>query len=157
MDKMNQEKSSQPQNIERLQEILSLLSLEQIRFITSRQEYSTDKDAAESIGIKPDIVYQWKHKGVPITEACQLLAFDGLQTALHIRKRNLVKAMLVKVKGLDSNDESLRQRVSTEIIEWETGKAVQALEHTGKDGGPIKQDNTSNLIIVRKYLKESNE
>lgn len=129
-DKITQEKSST--DIHRLEEVLSCLSLEQIRFITARQECATDKEAAEAIGIKADTVYQWKHKGIPIDEACKLLAFDGLVTALHIRKRNLVKAMMVKVAGLDLDDDSLRQRVATEIIEWETGKASQPIEHKGE-------------------------
>jgi len=129
-NKKNQEKSST--DSARLKVILDCLSLEQIRFITARQECATDKEAAEAIGIKPDTVYQWKHKGIPIEEACQLMAYDGLITALHIRKRNLVKAMMVKVAGLDLDDDSLRQRVATEIIEWETGKANQPIEHKGE-------------------------
>ena len=130
-DKTNQEKQEQ-QNTDRLQDVLSCLSLDQIRFVVARQDYSTDKEAATAIGIKPDTVYQWKHKGIPIEEACELMLYDGLITALHVRKRNLVKAMMVKVAGLDSESEGLRQKVATEIIEWETGKANQPIEHKGE-------------------------
>jgi len=45
---------------------------------------------------------------------------------------------MVKVKGLDSVDEALRQRVASEIIEWEMGKATQRQEVSGRDGGPLK-------------------
>ena len=134
--KTNQDESS----IDQLSQVLDRLTTDQIRFIAARQEHSTDKDAAKAIGIKPDTVYQWTHKGVPIAEAVRLMAFDGLVTALHIRRKNLLKAMLVKVAGLDSKEERIRQSVATEVIEWETGKATQKSELTGKDGGPIQTE-----------------
>jgi hypothetical protein len=131
MDKSetNQEKSSSE-----LDQVLQRLTADQIRFIVARQEFSTDKEAAEEIGIKPDTVYQWKHKGHPIDSAVRLMALDGVIVAQHIRRRNLAKAMSVKVAGLNSEDEKLRQGVATEVIEWEMGRATL----TGKDGGPIE-------------------
>lgn len=129
----NQEKSSSDE----LEQVLDKLSIDQIRFIVARQQFSTDKEAAEEIGIKPDTVYQWKHKGVPIDEAVRLMAVDGVVLAQHIRRKNLAKAMLVKTGGLDSGDERVRQGAATEIIEWEMGKAKQKTELTGGDGGPL--------------------
>ena len=110
---------------ERLSAALSQLSTDQIRFVVARQEFSTDKEAAENIGIKPDTVYRWPEV---VKEAVQLMAQDGLVTAIHLRKRNLAKAMLVKVGGLDSRDDKIAQGVATEIIEWEMGKAAQSVE-----------------------------
>jgi len=115
-----------------LDQVLAQLTNDQIRFVVARQEHPTDKAAAEFIEFKPHTVTNWKREGAPIDEAVRLMAFDGLVTALHIRKRNLAKAMAVKVAGLDSNDARLRQSVSTEVIEWETGKAAQPTEHRGK-------------------------
>lgn len=132
-EQTDQEKSSSDQ----LEQVLDKLSIDQIRFIVARQQFSTDKEAAEEVGLKPDTVYQWKHKGVPIEDAVRLMALDGLVVAQHIRRKNLAKAMLVKVSGLDLDDERLRQTVATEIIEWEMGKAKQTTELTGDDGGPI--------------------
>ena len=105
-------------------------------------ETTTDKDAAESVNLKPDTVYHWKSRdGAPIEEALQLMIADGLVVAHHVRRRNIAKAMMVKVAGLDSEDERLRQNVSTEIIEWEMGKASQrtVVEGTGKDGAVVFQ------------------
>jgi len=67
------------------------------------------------------------------------MASDGLIVAHHVRRRNLAKAMLVKVAGLDSDDERTRQNVSTEIIEWEMGRAQQTtkLEGTGEGGAIV--------------------
>ena len=131
--KATQEKSSS----DTLEQVLDRLSTDQIRFIVARQEFSTDKEAAQAIGIKPDTVYQWKHKGVPIDSAVRLMAMDGVVVATEMRRRNLAKAMLVKVAGLDEKDVKVRQGVATEIIEWEMGKAKQKQEISGPDDGPL--------------------
>jgi len=107
---------------EELRSILEQLSTDQIRFVVARQEHSTDKDAALAVGIRPDTVYHWPDL---VKDAVRLMAHDGIVVASTLRRRNLAKAMLVKVSGLDSSDEKLRQSVSTEIIEWEMGKAMQ--------------------------------
>lgn len=143
-NKASQEKSSSSE----LGQALARLSTDQIRFVVARQEFSTDKEAAEEIGVKPDTVYQWKHRGVPIDKAVRLMAFDGVEVASELRRRNLAKAMAVKVAGLDSNKEVTRQNVATEIIEWEMGKAMQKQEITGHDGLPIPIQITEIVVKV---------
>jgi hypothetical protein len=120
-----------------LAQVIARLSADQIRFVVARQQFSTDKEAAEEIGIKADTVYQWKHKGDPIGEAVRLMAQDGIIVAKELRRRNLAKAMAIKVAGLNSDDERLRQNVATEIIEGEMGKPTQRQEVSGPEGGPI--------------------
>ncbi len=123
---------------EQLDALLGLLTPNQIRFVIARQETTTDKEAAESIGVKPDTVRHWKSRGdAPIDDAVQLMAHDGLTVALHIRRRSLGKAMAVKTAGLDSDDERVRQNTATEIIEWEMGKAMQ----------PTKQEMDGELTV----------
>lgn len=132
---------SQPTN--ELEGLIERLTVDQIRFVVARQEHNTDKEAAEDLGISPDTVKSWKRKDIPIDRACALLASDGLIVATNIRRRNLSKAMLVKVTGLDSEDERLRQGVATEIIEWEMGRAKQGVEHSGTgEGGAIVVDDS---------------
>jgi len=63
------------------------------------------------------------------------MAYDGVLTALEIRRRNLARAMAVKAAGLDSRDERIRQNAATEIIEWELGKANQKTE--SKNSGEV--------------------
>jgi len=123
--------SSDPQEntendrIERLTTILEQLTTDQVRFIIARQDCSTDKQAADEIGVSVETVYHWPPI---IKEAVRLMALDGLIVAQHIRRHALAKAMLVKAGGLDSVRESIQQRVATEIIEWEMGKAAQPVE-----------------------------
>ena len=65
------------------------------------------------------------------------MALDTAESAKAIRLRNLLKAMAIKVKGLDSNDEALRQKVATELIELELGKALQKSDVTS-NGEPVR-------------------
>lgn len=119
---------------EQLEAILARLSTDQIRYVVARQEFATDKEAAEEVGISPRTVYSW---GNDVREAVRMMAVDGMVTAQHIRRRNLAKAMLIKVKGLDSDDDVLRQKVATEIIEWEMGKAKQTNALEGDVNGKL--------------------
>jgi len=113
-----------------LDQVLSALTSDQIRFVVARQEHNTDKAAAESVKLRPDLIYRWKQNGAPIDKAVHLMALDGLVVAQHIRRRALAKAMMVKTGVLDSeDDERLRQSVATEIIEWEMGRAEQKVSN----------------------------
>ena len=118
----NQEKT-------RLSQILPQLTKEQLRFIVALQEYPSKDAAAKAIKVKPSTVYAWPDI---VDEAARLLAEDAVIAAREIRRRNLVKAMGVKAAGLDSKDDSLRQKVASEIIEWELGKAAASLDVTSK-------------------------
>lgn len=122
---------------QKLEALLEQLNTNQKRFVIARQEHTTDKEAAQSIGLSPDTVKNWKYGGTPIDEVVELMTNDGLVMALHLRRKALAKAMAVKIAGLDINDDSLRQKVATEIIEWEMGKATQRQEVTGEDGGDL--------------------
>ena len=127
-----------------LVDLISQLTPDQIAFVVARQDFRTDKEAAEHIKISPRTVQSWKSKDIPIDEAVQLMAADGLIVAQHIRRRNLAKAMQVKVGGLDSGDERLKQGVATEIIEWEMGKAAQPF--AGEVGLNVAVDARGELI-----------
>lgn len=132
MPKKNLERPNDTYN--ELVDTLRDLSTDQIRFVVARQEFSKDKDAARSVRVSAATVKRWKQEGVPIDLAVRQMATDGVIVARELRRRNLAKAMAVKVKGLDSADDKLRQSVATEVIEWELGKATQKNEtkHTGE-------------------------
>lgn len=132
------DESEREQTSDALSAVLNELTIDQMRFVVNRLEHTTDKDAAIATGVSPSTVKDWKYKGAPIDEAVRLMAQDGLIIAQHIRRKNLAKAMLVKVAGLDISDERLKQMVATEIIEWEMGKAKQTQEITGADGEPFR-------------------
>jgi len=128
---MKQHLNSEKSISSRLSEILPQLSKDQLRYIAIANDYKTKGEAAEAIGMKKDTIYRWPEC---VQEAVELIAMDAVVSAMEIRKRNLVKAMMIKVAGLDIDDDALRQKVATEIIEGELGKPTQKNEVTGADG-----------------------
>ena len=129
-----------------LQTILDQLTTDQIRFVVARQEHAKDIEAAKALEFSPNTVKDWKYKGAPIDEAVRLMVGDGVVVALTLRRRHLAKAMAVKVAGLDSDDEALRQRVATEIAEWELGKATQPTDNRGEAIVRLVLDDLDDLI-----------
>jgi hypothetical protein len=116
---------------EQLSEVLKHLSVDQVRYVVARMDYPTKGEAAQAIGLKPDTVYRWNGN---VERAVELMALDTVESAKAVRVRNLLKAMAIKVKGLDSDDEKVRQNVATELIEWEMGKALQKQDLSNSDG-----------------------
>ena len=110
---------------EELQQILRQLSQNQLRFVVAMMEHDTKKDAAESIGIHPTTAYGWN--GI-VDRAIDLMQQNVTKSALAIRKQNLIKAMMVKAAGLNSDSETIRQKTATELIEWELGGAAGKLD-----------------------------
>jgi hypothetical protein len=123
-------------DVERFRSILQQLSMLQLRFIVARLESKTDIEACKTIMISPNTAKAWPNKA-EVDEAVNLLRYDGMATALEIRRRSLAKAMAVKAAGLDSKNESVRQKTATELIEWCLGKATQRTEVAGPGGGAI--------------------
>ena len=117
-----------PQHIDEIAEldaILQTLTVDQLRYLVARNEFSSIKDAANAIGVPYGTVTHWPDS---VERAARLMALDGVHVAREMRRRALPKAMAVKVAGLESKDEKIRQGVSTEIVEWEMGKAVSKTE-----------------------------
>lgn len=113
-------------DISELDAILETLTIDQLRYIVARQEYSSKRDAAQAIDVSYSTVTKWDSK---VDRAAELMALDGVHVTREIRRRSLPKAMAVKVAGLESKDERIRQGVATEIVEWEMGKAVTKTEN----------------------------
>jgi len=116
----------------------ALLTDSQWRFVTAMLDNPSfsKADAARDVGLKPNTVYAWPDH----VDAALLLAREDMhRAALSVRKQALLKAMQVKLDLLESKDAKLRDKVATDIIEWELGKAIQRAQHevSGRDGGAI--------------------
>ena len=118
----------------RLEELLQQLSQKQIEYVIARLDCDTDKEAAAKVRLTDSAVKRWNTDGKKrlVDEAVKLMHVDGVITALHLRRRNLARAMAVKVAGLESRDERVRQSCATELIEWQLGKAEQTNRVEGK-------------------------
>ena len=122
-----------------LDAILAQLSHEQMRYITARLQTNDKTAAAKAIGLKPDTCYRWP---AYVERAVLLIQQEQIQTARHILEHTLVKAMMVKVAGLDSAKEQVRQAVATEIIEWNLGRPRQQTDLS------VKMDDTDYTAIL---------
>ena len=129
-----QQEKKEKSTSERLSAILPLLTKDQLRFVVACMDYPTKKEAAEAIGMKSNTVYKWN--GL-VDEAIDLMSLETVEAARAMNKQAIPKAMMTKIAGLDSDNEIIRQKCATELIEWIIGKASQSLEHTGSDGGEI--------------------
>lgn len=134
---MNLNENQHSDDISELDELLKVLTTDQIRYVIARQETSTDKEAARKIGVSNSTVSVW---GEPVKRAVQLMAIDGVHVAREILRRNLPKAMAVKAAGLESDNEKVRQDAATEIIDREMGKPLQKSKNETEISGVITVD-----------------
>lgn len=129
----NPQKSTQQPNTDPF----ALLNDNQWRYVTARIENPSfnKKDAALHVQLEPNTVYKWDDF---VEEAVQIARQDIHTATLARRKQLALKALLVKASGLDSEDESIRQKTATEILEWELGKASQRTEVANADDKPFE-------------------
>ena len=113
---------------EQLSELMPQLTKDQLRFVIAFQDYPTKKEAAHAIDLKPDTVYRWN--GI-VDQVAALIAQERIEAARQILRKNIVKAAGVKVAGLDSSNEVIRQKAASEIIDREIGAITQSVEHKG--------------------------
>jgi hypothetical protein len=107
------------------------------------------KQAAHAIGIQPNTVYKWP---AYVDEVIQLMAVDITQAALQLRKKSVFKAMVTKVEGLDSDHESIRQKVASEILAAELGTstvtaAIPASDDKVSSGQSSQLNGRSSLFL----------
>lgn len=111
------------------------MPLNDIRLMIARSECNTLKQACELTGLKYRGVRFWRSEDPERRErferALRLVAQDAVAAALEIRRRTVGKAMAVKARLLDSDDERIRSAAASDIIEWEMGKAKQRQEIHG--------------------------
>ncbi len=107
------------------EEIWAQLNRNQRRFVVAMQEYPNKAEAAKAIDVKPNTVYGWPET---VDIAIHLLAESIADAACDIIAQATAKAAMVKVVGLDSRDERIRQGVASEILDRRLGTAVQKSE-----------------------------
>jgi len=122
------------QNVNDLELLLKTLTTEQLRFVVARQQYSSDAETARQIKVAKQTVSAW---GEPVQRAVKLMAMDGVIVARERMRRALAEAISVKVEGLRSRNENVKQNAATEIIDRAIGKATQKNEITGANGAAM--------------------
>lgn len=130
----NNSKTKENYISEELSAIWRTLSHNQRRFVIAMQECATKKEGAAAIELEPQTVYRWPDA---VDKAIELMALDVKNAALTILEGAIEKAAWVKVTGLDSSDEKLRQAVAAELLDRYLGKPTQRQEITGAEGGAL--------------------
>ena len=75
-----------------------------------------------------------------LEEIANELHYNAKLRALQVLYDAVATAAAVKVMGLQSRNERIKQDAASEILDRVSGKAAQRLEHTGQDGGAIVID-----------------
>lgn len=130
MTDQNSTETAEKSTSERLALLWRQLSHNQRRFVIASQEYANKKDAAAAIGVEPNTVYRWPKI---VDDAIEAFSDSIVDSAAAMLSEAAAKAAAVKVAGLDSDNEKIRQDVATEIIDRVMGKATQRqeVEHSG--------------------------
>lgn len=109
------------------EEIWRQLNHNQRRFVVAMLDSESKKDAAEAIGIQPDTVYRWPSI---VDDAVALLGRDVKNSVVDILASGAAKAAMIKLAGLDSKDENMRQKIASEVLDRILGKAIDSIDVT---------------------------
>lgn len=126
---------NQEQAVTDFAELWSKLTPIQKKYVVAMQEWPTKKEAATAIGLSPQTVYNWNGE---VDAVVEFMANNIALATLGIIQANATKAAQVKVDGLDSKDEKVKQAAATEILDRQLGKAIQRSELTGANGGDVR-------------------
>lgn len=111
-----------PEQQQRLTTILKDCTVKQRAYIGNRVALMNVTDAAKAAGIVVSTVQRWP---AMIDEAIDMLSIAAVFAAKSMLENAVIKAALVKIGGLDSLDEAVKQRAATEILDRVLGKAVE--------------------------------
>jgi len=132
-----------------LAELWNQLSRNQQRFAVAMLECSTKKEGALAIGLEPDTVYRWP---AMVDVVIERLMNSAASSAYEILKGSVVKAANIKREGLESQDEKLRQDVSTEVLDRILGRATQ--KHDVTSGGEKLEGYDPYTDVVARVQKD---
>jgi len=115
---------------------LNGFTLEQRKWMIARLLTTSDAAAARAVGVHPSTVCKWAEKP-EIDKAIADLLEDPKSQAAAILLDALAEAARVKVGGLRSRREQVRQATAEQIMDRVLGKATQKQEVSGPDGAGI--------------------
>lgn len=118
-----------------LDEIYRQLSDTELKFLSARVRCDTNREAARVAKIPEATVYSFPHKAL-VDEAVRLIAQDGVSLAIEMLRRAVTKAAEVKVSGLDEKSVTVRQAVSSEILD-RAGLGVAQKVDVTSGGQPV--------------------
>jgi hypothetical protein len=139
-------------------EIPEATTPEQARWVLWRLVTKTDQEAAKKTGVHPSTVSKWENKADLDAAVLRLLS-SPTEAVMAILHDAAIAAAQVKVAGLGSKSESVRQGAATEILDRNIGKPMQKQEISGPEGGPLEHtydvsglDDNQLLELAARYV-----
>lgn len=131
------------------------------QWVYARATVRSDKGAYEAIGVSRSAFYKWPEAERDVLrEMAQRLKADVQLRIMQMLEDAAEKAARVKVDGLGSRNELVRQGVASEILDRILGKPTQRQEVTGAAGGPVVSEvvvTWDNVIGVEDNVIEVDE
>lgn len=124
------------------------------QWVYARATVRSDKAAYESIGVSRSAFYKWpESERDALRDMAQRLKADVQLRIMQMLEDAAADAAAVKVAGLTSRNESVRQGAASEILDRILGKPTQRQELTGAGGGPVQQ----NVVVTWDNVIDADE
>ena len=121
-----------------LRTILDQLSDQRLDYVMARSRVNSDAAGMKDAGLSRATFYGWPtEERERLNELAQRVKREVALRATMILQGAAEEAAQVKITGLRSRNEHVKQDVATEILDRIIGKAANKTEITGKDGGAI--------------------
>jgi len=118
---------------------LEKLEDKHLSYVTERSRVSSDADGYRNAGISKNTYYGWPNEVRDhLNDLAQRMKREAALKIHMILEEHAEEAATVKVDGLKSRKEHIKQAVATEIMDRLAGKPTQRQEVSGPDNGPIE-------------------
>ena len=117
----------EPVEVDELTRLRATLSITQNRYVLARLGTKSDTAAAKKCGIPDGTLRAWQNKR-DVDRVIELMLERSTETALEMLTGSIVQAATVKVNGLNSRDEKVKQSVATEILNRGLGEPEQNIK-----------------------------
>jgi hypothetical protein len=122
-----------------LHTVLSQLQDNRLDYVRARSLVNSDAQAIKDAGIPRATFYRWSaEEREKLNEMAQQLKRATVARAIMALQAAAEEAAQVKIAGLKSRDERLKQSAATEILDRNIGKPSQSIKLGGDGGEPIK-------------------
>ena len=100
-----------------------------LNYVLERSEVNTDKDGYVNSGVGKQVFYKWpKETRAELNKLALALKLETALKAKLVLKAATKEAALVKVGGMKSKNEHVKQSAATEILDRMLGKSMQNIK-----------------------------
>ena len=120
---------------------LDKLEPKRVDYVLARSRTNSASAACAACGLSYSTYTKWpSEERDKLDELARQIKREAAMRAIMVLQEAAEEAARIKVSGLQSRNERIKQDAASEILDRVAGKAAQRLEHTGQDGGAIVID-----------------